>query len=225
MPRLRKNGQQDGRSSSSAINAIKPVDDPLKVIQAAALAQLGQTQVDIAAQSGLTPGQARYISALSGMEPDKFREAVATRIAGILDLISARLEKEYRFIKVDNLALNIGILIDKYHTLRGISAPSTVNQVNVQINGVDRAAAMALLSNQRSGQAQPMPAPAKPQPKPVHVAEPAPAPDPADATPVVDTQSQDSFPVAQTKQEQEQVIPSLNKSDVAQVVDLQPPCA
>lgn len=149
MPRIRKDGQLDRRAETAPLNAVK-VLDPEQSFRAGLLAEAGNGRRIIEGGTNLTEHQAAQLSRLVGMPADQFREQLAARFQAILDLLSARLFESIDQLAPKELAVNIGILTDKYSLLRGISAPTTINQTNIQINGVDRSQAMAQLGNTRA---------------------------------------------------------------------------
>lgn len=149
MPRTRVNGLPDKRATSSPFNACKTLEDPEDAIKAGILAQSGSGRRTLFKQTELTTDQSKQLARLVGMPADVFREEVASRLQAIIDRLTERLHAEADELPVGSLAINIGILTDKYLLLRGIAAPTTVNQTNIQINGVDRSSAMGLLSNRR----------------------------------------------------------------------------
>lgn len=150
MPRLRKDGQPDRRAETAPEAPCKTLSDPEQAFKAGVLAEAGNGRRIIEGGTTLTEHQSAQLARLVGMPPEVFREQVAARLQAILDRLSARLFEEVDKLKPESLAINFGILSDKYLMLRGLSSPTTINQTNIQINGVDRSQAMAQLGNTRS---------------------------------------------------------------------------
>lgn len=179
----------------------EPFENIEQVAKATIMAQAGNGRVVVQRASQLTEWQSAQLTAMVGMPAESFRDMIGARIQAILDLLTARLHREVDKIPPTALAVNIGILSDKWRDFRGIAQPSVVNQTNIQINGVDRLSALAMVTNQRSDMkgANTFLLTPKKDPSPARVEPAPPAPEPGialEAPNVTETESGNTLPDA-----------------------------
>lgn len=137
---------QNGRNSPET--GRKPSPIPLDTaVEAAALSIVeNQGRSLLAENCGLSVGDARKIRAITGLTPAEFNERVAAKIDTLLDAYLDRLNNEFDDVPLTHLSISFGILNDHRMRLRGLSTPQASHVTNIQINGVDRGSALALLS-------------------------------------------------------------------------------
>ena len=107
---------------------------------------LGQPQHQVARETALGEAQSRRVGTICGMEITDFREMIRRTGQAVLAEIEATAIEDIRAMKPFQRQLVYGIRMDKYRDLTGGNAPTTVHQTNIQINGADRATALAALS-------------------------------------------------------------------------------
>lgn len=154
--RYKKDGSVDRRSYTSARNlgglAGAPAKGLLgaeKAIPAVVDIVQGAAMKPTLAKYDLPPGAADKIRKLVDLTPEEYFNRVGDRLENVIEIFTKRLEKEAHLIKPRDLTLQAAILIDKLTGLRGQKAPTSVHNVQVNINGYSRESALAALSGKR----------------------------------------------------------------------------
>lgn len=99
--------------------------------------------------AGVGPSEKRLVRA-ENMSAAEFQATQTAKLQRIAAKLADRLEAEAGELPTTSLAINIGIISDKLRDLGAIAPPTVTNQTNIQINGMDRAALVQLLSGKRA---------------------------------------------------------------------------
>jgi hypothetical protein len=102
--------------------------------------------------AGVGPTEKRLTRA-ENMSAVEFQQTQTAKLQRIAAKLADRLEAECGELPATSLAINIGIISDKLRDLGANAAPTITTQTNIQINGMDRAALVQLLSGKRAPKA------------------------------------------------------------------------
>lgn len=153
-PTLRKDGQIDGRSRTSAANGAKGEHPgkPLTTLEPENLLLAAQECLKQAHHRApkwdlqLTDRQARFLLKTSGLTREEFRDRLSEEMDIALSLLISKIIEDVNSLEPRDRPIAFGILNDHQMKMRGYATPTTINQTNIQINGMERNAAMAMLS-------------------------------------------------------------------------------
>jgi hypothetical protein len=151
-PTLRKDGQIDRRSVTAQANGAKNGEQATKkikpddLIEAAQRVIAGTSEERMRCDFSLSHAQAKFLMATAGLTAEEFRDRLAARMENAISLCLARILESVNEFELRDLSVTFGILNDHLLKMRGYNTPSIINQTNIQINGMERSAAMAMLS-------------------------------------------------------------------------------
>jgi hypothetical protein len=99
---------------------------------------------------GISERAAEWVRKSCGLAPEEFRARLAERMEAVIAQIIVRLEERVGDMAPRDLPFAFGILNDHLMKTRGFGAPITLHQTNIQIQGMDRTNALAMITGKRS---------------------------------------------------------------------------
>lgn len=140
--------KQDGRAKNGGKRTgagAKVTLDPERMLQAATEVVLGSTESEAAKRIKVRHESVAKMRQLTSMSNIEFSDRLASNLDNICDLLTERLRDEVENMPITHLSISFGILNEHRMKLRGQSTPAASHVTNIQINGVDRSSALALL--------------------------------------------------------------------------------
>lgn len=148
--RYRKDGEIDRRAFSSARNGGKSLGAPVIPLDTEKAIACVAAKLSGEKLTGLSKTDRDKVMELVRLAPEEFFSKTSDRLEDIIDIFTKRLLTEAKDIGTRDLVLQSAILIDKLQALRGQKPPTSVHNVQVNINGYSRESALAALTGRKA---------------------------------------------------------------------------